>query len=257
MHRRRRTVGVTGTGPEKIEAGLGGISGTVTDDDLTPVAGAEAAILEQTDIPTVRTDEAGSFVFGNIEPGKYTVAVQKLGFEAAVRQVTVAEDAVADITFALIPIAVREDPYYTALIGEGYFACGAYLVVTSWGNLHACVWDNHQPRFMQEIVWTQASALTAEYLQVRLQYGEPVCNPFCSNDEIFGARTTTSPSRQYHDMEDELQKFDGAPDTLSSLTFPDGEDTPVLVFQQRMTHYITLFYNEPSDLDAFTGIPDA
>jgi hypothetical protein len=48
------------------------------------------------------------------------------------------------------------------------------------------------------------------------------------------------------------------PMPLKSITFPNRDDQPfVVVFQQRMTHYITLFWGQGSSLEEFTAIPDA
>jgi hypothetical protein len=254
--------------PQELESDKAGVEGTVVDDSLSPVQGAEVAIITKDGPVGTMTDEAGAFRLVNLEPGKHQVLVQKLGYESGGRPVTLAAGEVAEIQITLTPIAVAE-PRTEFLIGEGYFSCGAYLVVTSWGNLHACVWDEHKPRYsfevgltdfrgvMQEVVWTQSTALTSESLAVRLQYGSPVCDPFCAESNMYADVTGTSPVRVYSDLEGDLDDFDEDPVPLSSLTFPDGDETPVIVFQQRMTHYITIFYGEHGDLDAYSGIPDA
>lgn len=248
----------------------GQIRGTITDDSLAPIAGAQIGILNSDPQVVVTTNAAGQFAMVGLLPGTYAVAAQSLGHESATRSVEVVAGEATEVNFVLTPVAVASEARYQTLIGEGYFACGAYLVVTSWGNLHACVWDNHKPRFlfevdrtglmgiMQEIVWVQSSGLTSQELLIRLQYGSPVCNPFCSEADTFAEDEGPSPVRVYSDMEGELDEYgDENVHQLSSLTFPGGEDTPVLVFQQRMTHYVTIFWGEGSDVDEFSAMPDA
>ncbi len=248
----------------------GQIRGTITDDSLAPIAGAQIGILNSDPQVVVSTNAAGQFAMVGLLPGTYAVAAQSLGHESATRSVEVAAGEATEVNFVLTPVAIASEARYQTLIGEGYFACGAYLVVTSWGNLHACVFDEHKPRFvfevdrtdlkgiMQEVVWTQSSGLTSQELAVRLQYGEPVCDPFCSEADMYADETGSSPVRIYTDMDGELDdKGDAAVHKLSSLTFPDGDETPVLVFQQRMTHYVTMFWGEKSNLEDFSAMPDA
>lgn len=257
----------------------GTIRGLVLDDTSFPIAGAEVASLD--DELTTRTDDQGRFQLLGVSPGSAQIAVQKLGYESTVRYVDVVAGETVDVQFSLQTIAVAQDPFVETAIGDGYFSCGAYLMVTSWGNLHACVHDDHKPRFtflaereglmgvLQEISWEQTSALTSEYLLVRLEY-KPVCDPFCSWDKQWAEEENTNPVRAYSDIEDDAEDYfpdDENPVELHSMTFPGGEDPstsepsigsgPVIVFQQRMTHYISLFYHEHGDPETYTLLPDA
>jgi hypothetical protein len=244
----------------------GQIRGTVTDDALTPIAGAQIGILNSDPQVVVTTNAAGQFTLVGLVPGTYAVAAQSLGHESATRSVEVLAGQVTDISFVLTEVAVRGEARYQTLIGQGYFACGAYLVVTSWGNLDVCVWDDHQPRFefeapkeglvaiLQEVIWTQSTGLTAQELQVYLEY-KPVCDPFCDSEKTFASSSGSSPIRNYVDVEGELDDMEEDPVPLASMTFPDGHDTPVIVFQQRMTHYITLIWGDHLP-ESFTAIPD-
>jgi hypothetical protein len=259
-----------GVGPAaELEQDKGGIEGVVVDDSLSPVGGVQIALLSVDPPAESRTDETGAFRIVNVEPGKHELVVQKLGYESAAKVVTVEADQMAQVQVTLMPIAVAE-PRTEYLIGEGYFACGAYILgVLTWGNLHACVWDNHQPRYvfeadrdelmgvMQEIVWEQTSALTAEKLITSLQY-KPVCDPFCEAEESWEGKNDPSPVRSYIELDKWAPKAEEDPIPLASMTFPGGDGPElVIVFQQRITHYITIFYGVHGDLDTYTGIPDA
>src|SRR5688572_12151126 len=145
----------------------GQIRGIVTDDSLNPIPDVDVAILKLEPRIEGKTDAAGSFVLPRIPPGTYTVAVQRLGFESGARAVDVGAGQVVELNFQLEPIGANGIPYHLTIIGEGYFACGAYLILVTWGNLDACVWDDHKPRYefevpktgimgiMQEVAWNR------------------------------------------------------------------------------------------------------
>lgn len=255
----------------------GQIVGMVTDDALTPLAGVMVAVIEANPALQQLTNEAGQFGFDGLAPGKYTVAAQKLGYESGAKAVDVAAGEAVEVSFALAPIPVGKEPRYQTLIGQGYFSCGAWLYVITWGNLHACVWDDHKPRYvfnvpkegimgiMQEITWQRNTGLTSEYLIASIQY-KPVCTPFCSYEQSWGGGQGRDPIRKYIEFDTAIKKVKEEPAQLASMTFPGGEGPstnppsagtgPVIVFQQRMTHYITLFYWAHSDTTAFTALPD-
>lgn len=245
----------------------GAIAGVVVDESLTPVPGVQVALLNDESVAKV-TDESGAFEISGLAPGTYTVAVQKLGYDSGVKKVSVQAGETAEIQFTLTQVRVLVEAYTELLIGEGYFACGAYTPVVTWGNLHACVWDEHKPRYrfeadkthfmgiLQEIVWEQNTALTAEKLLTSIQFN-PVCDPFCGSDESWAGQNSPSPARAYVEMDDFAEDVEEDPIPLASMTFPGGDGAEVvIVFQQRMTHYITLFYGEHGSLDV-SNIPDA
>lgn len=262
------------------EGDTGGVRGVVVDDSSLPIADAEVAALDR-EASTTRTDDQGRFQLSGLQPGTVQVAVQKLGYTSIVKHVNVVAGDTVDLQVVLDAVAVAQDAYVETAIGDGYFACGAYLIVTTWGNLDACVWDEHKPRYtffverdglmgvMQEVTWEQTSALTSELLRVYLQY-KPVCDPFCDSDKEWASTQGPSPVRVYSDLERDAEDYfpEGEdPVELNSMTFPGGEGPstsgpsagsgPVIVFQQRMTHYISMFYWEHGDLETYTLVPDA
>ena len=261
------------------------IIGTVTDDSLAPIAGAQVGIIDSDPQIVVTTGADGRFALVGLSSGTYTLGFQQLGYTSVTRQVEAQAGQTAEVSVALVPIAVEtgESRYFT-VIGDGYFACGAHVwyVVGSlaWGNLHACVFDNHKPNIsfeaskmglggiMDEVMWSQSSGLTSQRLAVSLGYRQ-VCNPFCSNaatwdsDDGYGDSVSASPVRFYVPFDDEeKEKVEEDPMPLKSITFPNRDDQPaVIVFQQRMTHYITMFWGPPPAdeegmMEAFTAIPD-
>jgi iron complex outermembrane receptor protein len=66
------------------------------------------------------THDDGRFAFGDLAPGRYAVAVQRVGYGAAEQTVTVAAGAQAAVRFALAPSAARLAPVVvTGAVGEG------------------------------------------------------------------------------------------------------------------------------------------
>lgn len=255
------------------------ITGTVTDDALVPVAGAQVGILNLDPQVVVSTNAAGQFALVGLAPARYTIGVQQLGYQSVTRSVEAVAGQTVDMQLVLTPLPVEtgESRSFT-IIGEGYFACGADTPVVTWGNLHACVFDNHKPNIsfdapkaslsgiMDEIRWSQSSGLTSQSLSAWFSYGH-YCTPFCGeaerwdSDDGYGDHVSSSPVRFFVPFDDkEKEKVKEDPMPLKSVTFPDRDGEPVvLVFQQRMTHYITMFWGpleEETVLEKFTAIPD-
>ena len=259
----------------------GQIRGTITDDSLAPIAGAQIGILNSDPQVIVTSNAAGQFAMVGLLPGTYSVAAQSLGHQSATRSVEVVAGEAAEVNFVLTPIAIASPGHYETIIGEGYFACGAHVLGTRWGNLHACVFDNHKPNVtfnpakkdfsgvLDEVVWSQSSGLTSQSLAVSIVYDHR-CTPFCEQTAQWdssdgeGDSVSSSPVRFFVPFNDKMMnvvKEDPMP--LKSVTFPDHDgENVVLVFQQRMTHYITMFwgslpYAEEDMLGEFTALPDA
>lgn len=102
----------------------GAIQGTVLSMDELPVAGANVGLLG-VDVPDAKTDESGIFVFGDLEPGTYSIVVAALMFESASETVDVVAGEVKDVEIRLIDTAAEGIPY-TRVLGpfNGKFFCG-------------------------------------------------------------------------------------------------------------------------------------
>jgi hypothetical protein len=89
----------------------GSIVGSVTTDELAPIAGAQVGVLGTTLVAV--TDAAGRFALNFVPPGKASVSVIALGFFATTRSVEVLAGTVTeDLTFILAPLP-STDPYHT------------------------------------------------------------------------------------------------------------------------------------------------
>lgn len=82
----------------------GNISGTVTDfEDNSPIEGASVLLMPGS--KTVITLPDGTFTFTDIEAGKYTLSVQKSGYQSDRKTVEIAsgEDVVTVVLLKRIP----------------------------------------------------------------------------------------------------------------------------------------------------------
>lgn len=82
----------------------GNISGTVTDfEDNSPIEGASVLLMPGS--KSVTTSSDGTFVFEDIETGKYTISVQKSGYQSDRKTVEIAsgEDVVTAVFLKRIP----------------------------------------------------------------------------------------------------------------------------------------------------------
>lgn len=110
--------------PAEVDENTGGIEGQVLDDAGLPVVKASVGILAL-NLQTA-TDESGEFSFSKVEPGLHAIAVQKIGFEAAVRNVDVQKGDVTEVQLTLTATFVPQ-PYTWVRDQSGLFGCG-----TSW-----------------------------------------------------------------------------------------------------------------------------
>lgn len=90
-------------GPASFDETTGAIEGTVTGEDLNPIAGAVVGILD-TENQTL-TDATGRFVFSNVAPGSVQVAASALGFASQGKRVDVEVGIVTQVQLVLGQVA--------------------------------------------------------------------------------------------------------------------------------------------------------
>lgn len=134
-------------GEAAFDESTGGIEGTVYNSEALPVADAQLS-LQPGDRAT-STAQDGSFSFSSVPPGKYTLFVAKLGYEAAARAVTVnARDTVA-VRFQLAEIPVKEPRIEILGPFKGYMTCRMGTPVSSGFCGFPIV-----PNSVSEQIWT-------------------------------------------------------------------------------------------------------
>ena len=107
---------------ELLGSDFGAVQGHVYSDDLQPLEGATVGIgsLSIED----ETDASGLFVLKQVPPGRYVIAVGRLGYDSVARNVEVAAGSPVEMDFTLAPIEISDTVYPEVLRIAGYLECG-------------------------------------------------------------------------------------------------------------------------------------
>ncbi|HLE48282.1 MAG TPA: carboxypeptidase-like regulatory domain-containing protein [Candidatus Thermoplasmatota archaeon] len=108
--------------PPEVDAHNGAIEGTVTDDAVNPIAGAQVGLIG-TEFLSL-SDAAGRFSISKVPPGSYKFAANRLGYSDFVRAVDVRPGEVTPVTVQLVPLAIDE-AYHVTQRGDGRMGCAA------------------------------------------------------------------------------------------------------------------------------------
>jgi hypothetical protein len=100
---------------------LGAVQGTIVDDSVTPIANAQIQVATTTLVAVSGPD--GSFLLGNVPPGRQTLFVVALGFDSVAKVVEVAAGAVTQVSVTMVAIPVRTPFHETFGPEKGYFEC--------------------------------------------------------------------------------------------------------------------------------------
>lgn len=180
----------------------GSISGSVTDDALIPIVGAQVALLE-TNVST-STDEMGFFQFTNLAPGDYSVAVVALGFDSIATKVTVEPNAEIPVSVILEPIAI-EEPYVEVIGPETWYfecrlgtpvltgPCGAVGLPNDKANLDFNATEDVQA-WVGEMRWAPGSFATSKALRLSFSYTDRTTSHW------FCTATSASPVSFHYDI---------------------------------------------------------
>lgn len=276
-----------GGGPPTFDPdSTGRVVGKVVDTELQPVASAQVGLVG-TDFLS-QTDQSGAFEIAGVEPGTYTLAVQKLGFESAAVQVNVVagEDVRTDVTIAAIAL---KEAYSETWADKGYFECSWSIVIARG----PCFFPgpqipapNNKREFnypvgegvstvMVEMSWEQTSVATGDAMSLFLSYTDRTTSHWYCNAEspspvqlrwergeldddegecVSGGEQLPSDEPQTIPLEGQeltSRANGGASDTLPN---PGGFGFGVAL-QQSFDIYFSNFYWEAAPED-YTGIPD-
>lgn len=273
-------LGVDGDAATADEAAFDATSGALKGFILTPdavgVPGADILLLPGERNTTSAAD--GSYALSYIDPGTYQVTVTRLGYDVAVRGVTIyaGERAEVDITLAAIPVFVPRkevlQPY------EGYMQCRFATIITSgpcgWipfagvTLVSNALFPNDKNRYNFEITgddwthivfeaeWTATSAATNPRLQLIFScFDRPgSCNDYMAT----GAAENYIKAVFKRPVEPrEVPKYQPGPGALLTafMIIPFGTATNPVNFalEQTYTSVITIFYSKdvPEGYTAF------
>ncbi|HUP11785.1 MAG TPA: carboxypeptidase-like regulatory domain-containing protein, partial [Niastella sp.] len=93
----------------------GGIRGRVTDETGSPLPNA-SILLIGSDKGTA-ADSKGEFVISGVKAGEYRLQVSAVGFQTLIKDVTINDDAVAEVAFKLVPGNNKLDEVVVTALG--------------------------------------------------------------------------------------------------------------------------------------------
>ncbi len=251
--------------PAEADESLGGIEGTVVDDEAVALAGVEVGIPDL-ELYTA-TDADGRYSFSLVEPGEYSIFANLIRYEQDAQMVTVAANAIAQIDFQLIPLAPVDAIRYKTTEHIGFMNCGFGLVVLV-GTSDCTGDENHNVYFafdvdpgiqtvIGEMVWEPTAAMAAQSLRLTL-WQNTDCTTLCDPEHDYGDERGPSPVYLRADAPFAGAAAEGTT-TLEWFVWTPGTSgsppLPVLVLNQPYTIYETVFYGEPAE-DGFSVLDD-
>lgn len=231
-------------------AAVGGIEGTVVDEEQIPLAGVKIAVAELK--LEVLSDSNGSFAFLDVPVGRHELYTQLIGYESAARSVEVMEGETSDVSFVLVRLAAIV-AYHATTTYAGKMTCGAALV--PWCGVFDeanQVYGTPNPtnerwlfnwtypggeapaQMVSELVWQPATGYTAKAFIVALLI----------DDAIAQDEEGPSPVRMVTEGSVIAGKLKSNPNYKFQIgIYPTLMD---LVVDQRFTLHRTDFYGEPA-----------
>ncbi len=122
------------SGPDAVfDADTGAIQGVVQTSELLPIGGATVGTQDGTLAAT--SDQGGGFALNKVDPGKYVIFAQALGFESAAQNADVVAGQATELSFVLDPVPT-DAPYVFSEINE--------VVVTAimWKLTPECIYTD-------------------------------------------------------------------------------------------------------------------
>lgn len=278
--------------PGAFDESTGAIEGLVTGDDLEPIAGAVASL--GAGVPDFSTALDGHFSFSFLKPGDYDVRVTAVGFNPKVQTARVSVGQTASLIYRLDRAPNGGNPYASVIAPlERLIGCSVGLPIASnvqttdyckqYGinpnanNSALPPYDVGVPitGAVYEVAWKQTSTLGGSYLSFKFpivttkEYGTtlgPTTKKTGVADTVRGKsplQVTLSANRGVSDPLYTLGKTAGflfdirASGSTSGefLASPMDDGSSKLVYDQKFTLYITLFYNGEPIPQGYTQVP--
>lgn len=258
----------------------GGITGTVLDEEQLPLANAQVGLFR--DEPAFQsittTDPEGRFAFSNLEPARYRLIAQALGFDPATRNVDVRAGEAAAVPLVLTKVPVVQ-AYHHIIPFKGFFDCSwTYSVVlgatgpcgftnlnSTTGNPLEQFWTKSKrawnypvgPNLMtmiNELTWQKGSFATGDKLAVSFSYANRTTTHWYCNT------VSTNPLKLRWERDPEDPNRGTCPTGTAQL--PSGQPTAVPIKGQIVRSYVNtgpgsvggqnlpvgLAYQQPFDL---------
>lgn len=245
------------TGPVAKDKGV--IRGVVVDETVAPLANAKIVLVNQDQ--ETRTNKDGAFVFSDLEPGPYFLAVSALGYKK-VQSSTTVEAGVEKP--AAVRILLEADPagtpYYSDLVFAGFIqcsvrtpaagvaVCGAVNDLTGLGDdRYSAMYETggNVTHLQTEMMWKNTQQL-GDAFSMAHRYGtqEDYDGGFYSGSLASGKGPSplliVTPAEDYN----ENQVGQGEQKFMTSVFATDSATAPGvgLALQQKYTVYIHEFH---------------
>ena len=259
----------------EFEGEGGAVSGTVTDDQMAPIPGAQVAIG---DLGVVQTDEGGVFEFQNVPPGPQTIYASALGYASVGKKIEVVAGEQAVVSFLLEELAV-EEAYVAIDQNEGHICLQVGIahptgatpgIYVNFGNLMCpnagliFIGFEVEPgiqALVTEMVWQPTSGVTSRELRIENWQGGARSGAF-TFDHRYGSAAGPSPvilryglaeGEAFEGITNETATVDNAVIVPPDTAKPGGLN---VVFDQRTTIYNSMFYGMVPD-ETYSSLPDA
>ncbi|MBI2077797.1 MAG: carboxypeptidase regulatory-like domain-containing protein [Euryarchaeota archaeon] len=126
------------SGAAEFDGETGAVQGTVTDDEIQPIANAQVGILKSDLVPeniAVLTDQSGRFTLSRVPPGTHSIIATALGYETAGSKIEVIAGQVVEKSF-IIPKLPTDEALKIVYSVKGSIDRGA-----SWKLTHPCIYE--------------------------------------------------------------------------------------------------------------------
>jgi hypothetical protein len=157
-------------------ADTGSVVGTVTNDELAPIPGAQVALIDVANA-TALTDAKGAFTFSDMPPGDHNLAASKVGYIASTKRVTVIAGQTANATILLTALVVNL-PRQETFMDDGFINLAAAVPSVYFGGAgpigkDKVSFDHNATNGAMSIVtvgrWDRSAPLTASWMRIGLQ----------------------------------------------------------------------------------------
>jgi hypothetical protein len=264
--------------PPKAGASTGSLSGVVVDDEMVPVADADVGLVEDAKALT-KSDATGRFVFNDLEPGTYSVAVQKIGYETGTQRVSVIVGEVREskITIKRVVLSTARVATY---IAAGFIELGwkvpAIAGSVTTPNVTSAdladvyyAMDKEAASAVSAMTWQPNVVGTAKRMFLAHYLSKKGCVDQC---DFLGRVTGMSPLLRrtdnlldvtlkpgleinaYFGLSSCSQPSTGAPTTGADNCTAAPDTLVEVAIQQKMTVYTSVFYVDPAPV-GYTPLP--
>lgn len=231
----------------------GSISGAMTDEEQRPIKGVDVGLLQTN--RTTSTDANGRFTLNGLEPGRYSLAAGRVGYEPFARAVEVKAGEVTDVQATLKALRLPKVAVVRSTSFDGFLQCSfnPYYFVNPCGDALGKNADHVRleldpalplARLLLELEWTPTTAATSQTLELDLcqaptdaSAAQTGCLAEDVNNRFYAYKSGKSPVT-VNLTADELPNGT----KVFEAWVGNGLESPYPAFQQAFTLHVTTCY---------------